>query len=93
MPEIDIIIKHEVSCPQFSFIAVILSLCRQCPNYRYETVNRKVLCNFVGGPKPVPPKGYNYQIDRLNVGYDLDASKSHKEINLDELEKLLEDYD
>lgn len=46
MPEVEIIIKHEVVCPKFN-IMVALTLCRSCPNYRYETVNRKVICSYI----------------------------------------------
>ena len=51
--EVKIIVKTEVQCPQFS-VRILLSLCRCCPYYRYETVDGKVMCNWVGEPKGKP---------------------------------------
>ena len=45
--EVKIIVKTEVQCPQFS-VRILLSLCRCCPYYRYETVDGFVICGWVG---------------------------------------------
>ena len=44
--EVQIIVKTEVRCPLVKF-PILLSLCRGCENYRYETVDGKVMCNYI----------------------------------------------
>ena len=56
MPEVEIIIQHSVRCPQFANTKVLLTLCRHCPEYRYETCDLKVLCNYTGPQRLLPPR-------------------------------------
>ena len=48
--EVPIIIKTEVRCPLVKF-PILLSLCRGCEHYRYETVDCKVMCNYIPDKK------------------------------------------
>ena len=45
--EIRILVMHKVDCKYFG-APLLLTLCRNCPNYRYETVDGFVICGWVG---------------------------------------------
>ena len=101
MPEISIITRQEVHCPKYSLVPVALNLCIRCPEFRYQMVNGKVLCNY-NGPTPLLPReprdrgpkdSRPYKKYRWGGGYPERLLQKVKEISLDDLEKELSEHD
>ena len=53
--EVPIITRHEVLCLKYG-LPTILAKCRGCINYKYETVDGFVICNWEGKKREQNPK-------------------------------------